>query len=87
MRQLVIGLTLLCSCLSTVFAQDILRAEYFIDTDPGVGQGTEIPSFTASQAIDIDFNVNTTGLSIGKHNLFVRVLDTDNKWSIEHGKS
>ena len=85
MKQLLTVLTLLLSVFHGIYAQDILKAEYFIDTDPGVGNGTRISDFSSGQPTD--FTVDATGLGIGKHNLFVRVQSADYKWSVYQGKS
>ncbi len=58
----------------------IIAAEYFIDTDPGLGNGEEI-------LIQSGFNIYeepqlaTLGLDPGIHDLYVRVMDSDDVWS------
>ena len=58
----------------------IASAEYFIDTDPGVGNG--IALIISGNLIDQDFNVPTTGLSEGVHKLYVRLINDDGTWSL-----
>ncbi|MEW4923084.1 T9SS type A sorting domain-containing protein [Algibacter sp. 2305UL17-15] len=58
----------------------ITSAEYFIDTDPGVGNGTSLT--LSGNSIDQDFNIPTTGLSDGIHKLYVRILNNSGAWSI-----
>ncbi len=58
----------------------ITSAEYFIDTDPGVGNGTSLT--VSGNSIDQDFNIATTGLSDGIHKLYIRMLNTDGQWSL-----
>jgi carboxypeptidase T len=55
------------------FAQNVGAAEYYIDTPPWAG-GTAIPMNGAfsSQTVNVDATVDTTGLSVGRHLLFVR---------------
>jgi hypothetical protein len=60
---------------------NITRAEYFIDTDPGVGNGTQIPPFTAGAAVSSAFSIPVNTLSQGFHRLNVRVRDGAGKWS------
>ena len=60
----------------------ILKGEYFIDTEPGVGNGTALPSFTAADSITQTINLNTTGLSVGFHRVYYRYKDLNNKWGI-----
>ncbi|WP_422105618.1 T9SS type A sorting domain-containing protein [Winogradskyella sp.] len=58
----------------------ITSAEYFIDTDPGVGNGLAIA--VSGNAIDQELNVPTTGLSDGVHKLYIRVQNSDGNWSL-----
>lgn len=65
----------------TVASSNITRAEYFIDSDPGVGNGTLIPAFTAGASVSSAFSVPVSTLSQGFHRLNVRVRDGAGKWS------
>ncbi|MBS1644106.1 MAG: T9SS type A sorting domain-containing protein, partial [Bacteroidetes bacterium] len=60
---------------------NITAAEYFIDTDPGIGMGTNI-SISAGQDITFAFSSSLTGISAGIHRLFVRTKDANGKWSL-----
>ena len=60
---------------------EITKAEYFIDEDPGIGSGTEV-SFTDGSLSSQMINVNTTGLEVGEHRFYVRVQDSSGDWSI-----
>jgi len=65
----------------TVLSQTINKAEYFIDTDPGAGNGQNV-TFTSSISLnDISFQVPIPSLTDGFHYLFFRVRDSNNKWS------
>jgi hypothetical protein len=57
----------------------ITQLEYFIDADPGFGNGTPINFTPAADVSNVLFTVNTASLSSGTHYLFVR---SKNKWSI-----
>ncbi len=57
----------------------LVSAEYFFDTDPGIGNGTTI-GFTAGMEVDITTDVSTTGLEPGYHTLFIRFIDENNLW-------
>ncbi|WP_238808809.1 3-coathanger stack domain-containing protein, partial [Emticicia aquatica] len=61
----------------------IVKAEYFLDTDPGFGNGINIP-ITAGQTTlsGVNFNLNYGSLSNGLHSLWVRSKDEKGKWSI-----
>lgn len=61
--------------------RDISQAEYFWDSDPGLGNGTQIP-ITSDSAIDITFPVNISTIDNGLHILYVRVKNDQNFWSL-----
>ena len=59
----------------------ITQAEYFINTDPGVGNGINIP-IMQGDSIDHNFYYNTNGMSTGFYNLYIRTRDASGKWGI-----
>jgi len=62
--------------------QNIIAAEYYIDTDnAGVGSQTPL-TVTAGMAINQEFNIPTTGLTKGLHVLHMRVKDANDTWSL-----
>ncbi|RZK38443.1 MAG: T9SS type B sorting domain-containing protein [Pedobacter sp.] len=71
--------------------QLINKAEYFIDTDPGNGNGINIPVNTPGENVSLNFSVQTAGLSNGFHSLFVRTRmpDGPNKafWSLAESRT
>ncbi len=60
--------------------QQIVRAEYFVDVDPGYGNGT---GFTVTPGTNIETTVNIplAGLEPGMHNLYARIRDDNGAWS------
>ncbi|MDB5202485.1 MAG: type sorting protein [Ferruginibacter sp.] len=58
---------------------NIVRAEYFLDADPGFGNGLPVTITPGINLNNINFSVNTTSISDGNHRLFLRALDD---WSI-----
>lgn len=73
----------LCLCISTHFAkaQNITAAEYFFDTDPGVGNG--IPTSVGASGPMVNFTASVpTAFPPGFHYLAVRVKDANNSWSL-----
>lgn len=60
---------------------NISKAEYFIDTDPGQGNGTPITVSTGAN-VNFTFSVPTTSLSAGFHFLAIRVRDLTGIWSL-----
>ncbi len=65
----------------------IVAAEYFYDTDLGVGNGTPIPSFAFADSVNFNATIPTTGLTLGTHTLYVRTKDTDGRWSISEART
>ncbi|MGP8217111.1 MAG: T9SS type A sorting domain-containing protein [Bacteroidia bacterium] len=63
-------------------AKNIVKTEYYFDSDPGVGNGTALPSFSPSNAVNLSENINTTGLNAGVHYLYVRAQNDAGMWSI-----
>ena len=61
--------------------QNIVRAEYFIDTDPGFGNATAIAITAGLDITNIVTAVNTTGLSNGTHRLYLRTKNNEGYWS------
>lgn len=67
---------------------EITMAEYFFDTDPGLGNGTPVPLVSGRNAEntidDNDFTVGlgTTEISCGIHNFYLRLQNTDGTWSL-----
>ena len=58
----------------------IAAAEYFFDTDPGVGLATPL-AITPSSEIITFTNITATGLGRGLHTLYVRFQDSRGLWS------
>jgi PKD repeat protein len=73
-----------CLALTTLlgFAQNITQAEYFIDTDPGVGNGNPVTIATPNDTVTQSFTVPTSGISFGPHHLWIRTRDNAGSWSI-----
>ena len=73
-------------CSFSMRGQDLTTAEYFIDNDPGAGEGQAI-SFTSSTSADFVFDVVTTGLDAGFHKVYVRFKNADEEWGLFEGRS
>lgn len=62
-------------------ASNIVRVEYYVDTDPGYGLGTAA-TFTTGATVDLlPLPINTTGIPSGNHVLYVRAKDDQGFWS------
>ena len=60
----------------------IVKAEYFIDTDPGFGNGENIPITAGLTSLNnTNINVTVSSLPDGFYNLFIRSKDERNRWS------
>ncbi len=76
-------LVLGCFCVGVTLAQsDIASVEYYFNTDPGIGNGTHIDFDPNVEIVDQNFNIPTTGLSVGNHKLFIRVVNADGNSSL-----
>lgn len=62
-------------------ASPITAMEYFIDTDPGYGAATAV-NFTAGTPVVIPFTAALGNLPLGNHNIYIRVKDANNQWSM-----
>ena len=60
---------------------DITQMEYYIDTDPGFGFARPL-AITPGKDVARAFGIDVTGLTIGIHQVVVRVKDSENSWNI-----
>lgn len=62
---------------------EVIQAEYFWDTDPGLGSATTILAFDGSldEAIEDLFNSAVSVPSTGLHTFNIRIKGLDNTWS------
>jgi len=68
---------------ASLIAQDNVTAiEYYIDDDPGIGNGTSV-SITSGVTQDVDVSISTTGLSVGFHEVVIRAQDAGGEWSVQ----
>jgi hypothetical protein len=71
-------------------SQTVIQAEYFWDTDPGVGNGIALQAIDGdfNQALETVFNHNTTTLpSTGNHVIGIRIKGQDGNWSVAFRKT
>ncbi|HEU4470795.1 MAG TPA: T9SS type A sorting domain-containing protein [Flavisolibacter sp.] len=62
--------------------QNIVAAEYYIDLDPGFGNGTPISLTPGTELAGLAPSINTAGLSNGIHRLFIRARNAEGAWSL-----
>ena len=60
----------------------ITAAEYFIDSDPGLGAGTLLTVGAPGNPNNFIASIPTTSLSTGFHTLAIRVQDAAGKWGL-----
>ncbi|MBE6317484.1 MAG: hypothetical protein E7081_00710 [Bacteroidales bacterium] len=59
----------------------VTAMEYFIDNDPGEGCGTMV-DITGENQVNATFTIDIDSLSLGDHQLNVRIKDCYGKWSL-----
>jgi hypothetical protein len=57
----------------------VTRLEYYLDTDPGFGNGTQI-SLTAGNPASVSTNLTFPGVNNGIHKLYVRGKNNQGQW-------
>jgi len=80
MRNKINYVLILLLLVSLISAQSIVRAEYFIDSDPGFGQATAV-SISSGNSVDFNFGADISGLYPGFHVLYVRTADDAGQWN------
>lgn len=60
----------------------ITNAEYFFDTDPGVGLGTALSVGMVADSVEFNPQISAGSLSNGLHVLYIRTKNTDGVWSL-----
>ncbi|MFD2718219.1 T9SS type A sorting domain-containing protein [Hymenobacter monticola] len=66
---------------------NVTKVEYFIDAEPGFGNGTDVTVTAATDISGLAFNVNLSSLTAGFHSLSVRSRDANGKWSLTNVRS
>src|ERR1700737_1682220 len=68
-------------------AQNITAAEYFFDTDPGLGNGGAIAVATPGTTVTLNPSISTASLSQGFHSLSIRTKDASGVWSLYESRT
>lgn len=66
-----------------LIAANLTELEYFIDTDPGFGNGISMP-LDPGETVAVDFVLDLDAVPVGFHNLNYRVQDEGGIWSLTH---
>lgn len=63
--------------------RQVVSVEYFFDTDPGVGLGISWPTaFGVDDSVAVSASISTTGLTPGRHILYVRSRSSAGAWGM-----
>jgi hypothetical protein len=65
----------------------INKLEYFVNTDPGIGNATNVTITNDTTKNNQAIAVNMTGLPSGNHKIFVRSRDSLGRWSLSSFKT
>ncbi len=66
---------------------DMVKLEYYFDTDPGYGNGISVPMTVGPNVEVTDFTIDLTTLPDGFHQVFVRAQDANGRWSLTSGRA
>lgn len=64
----------------------VVNAEYFIDSDPGIGNANAI-TLTSGTAVDFGFTIPNASLTAGFHSIVIRLEDENGQWSVLEQKA
>lgn len=64
----------------------IIKLEYFVDSDPGLGLASNIDTTTLSPGV-YDIELPTSSYALGEHNLYIRAKDSRGFWSVVYSGS
>ncbi len=62
--------------------RNLVAGEYFFDEDPGDGNGTPLPLTDGLTSGKLEFSPDLSGLEAGQHQLFVRLKNEKEEWTI-----
>lgn len=81
MKQVFCAVLLVLGLLR-LHAQNITAAEYFFDTDQGVGMGTPITTGAPAPSVVFSTSISIASLDPGFHSLAIRARDANGKWGL-----
>ncbi len=81
MKSILVGIHLLLLVAVAARAQNLTKAEYFFDLDPGQGNGFNLP-VTPGANLNFSSNISVAGLPAGFHMLGIRVKQGGGIWSL-----
>lgn len=81
MKKILIPIIISILAFGQLWSQSLIDAEYYFDSDPGIGNGTPV-SISPGDDITETFNFSVSPVGPGFHNLFIRVRDDMGRWSL-----
>jgi len=66
----------------TAAGTNINKLEYFVDTDPGYGNATNVTITAGANLNDVIIPIDVTSYSYGFHQVYIRSKDNADRWSI-----
>lgn len=61
---------------------NVNKAEYFVDTDPGFGNATDVPVTAGTNIANVAIPIDISSLSMGAHNIYLRTKDINGTWGL-----
>ena len=71
---------------SAIGSAELQRLEYYLDDDPGLGQGIALALADPVDSQD-DYNIDLSDVTPGIHSLFVRAQNNYGQWSFVHKRN
>jgi hypothetical protein len=72
--------------IQNVANSNIVAGEYFIDTDPGIGNAISFNTGAPADSIEVQANYPLGSLSLGDHYIYMRTKNSDGVWSLSEGR-
>ncbi len=63
---------------------NLKQVEYYIDTDPGYGNGVPVAINAVTNLPDFKLPINIMGLTAATHKLYIRSRDANGAWSLDN---
>lgn len=64
---------------------NITRVEYYVDTDPGIGNGISAPFSPGKDIQNLAISISPGSITEGVHRVYVRAMDASGNWSLTNG--
>ena len=85
MKAKILARWILLLVSSYSIGQNVSRFQYYFDNDPGIGasgNGGFINASPSSVSVSINTSINTAGLAVGFHTLYIRAHYDNGLWGL-----